>query len=113
MVSIPFGRLFGTRSGDKGGCANPGVWAKNAEAYGFLHNFLTIERLQALLPDTAEFEIDRYELANVRSLNFFIKGILGEGVASSVRTDPQAKTLGEYLRAKTIDVPAILAAQVK
>ena len=113
MVSIPFGRLFGTRSGDKGGCANLGVWAKNDEAYGFLHNFLTIERLKALLPDTAEFEIDRYELANVRSLNFFIKGILGEGVASSVRTDPQAKTLGEYLRAKTIDVPAILAAQVK
>ena len=113
MVSIPFGRLFGTRSGDKGGCANLGVWAKNDEAYGFLHTFLTIERLKALLPDTAEFEIDRYELANVRSLNFFIKGILGEGVASSVRTDPQAKTLGEYLRAKTIDVPAILAAQVK
>ena len=113
MVSIPFGRLFGTRSGDKGGCANLGVWAKNDEAYGFLHTFLTIERLKVLLPDTAEFEIDRYELANVRSLNFFIKGILGEGVASSVRTDPQAKTLGEYLRAKTIDVPAILAAQVK
>ena len=113
MVSIPFGRLFGTRSGDKGGCANLGVWAKNDEAYGFLHSFLTIERLKVLLPDTAEFEIDRYELANVRSLNFFIKGILGEGVASSVRTDPQAKTLGEYLRAKTIDVPAILAAQVK
>ena len=113
MVSIPFGRLFGTRSGDKGGCANLGVWAKNDEAYGFLRTFLTIERLKALLPDTAEFEIDRYELANVRSLNFFIKGILGEGVASSVRTDPQAKTLGEYLRAKTIDVPAILAAQVK
>ena len=113
MVSIPFGRLFGTRSGDKGGCANLGVWAKNDEAYGFLHTFLTIERLKALLPDTAEFEIDRFELANVRSLNFFIKGILGEGVASSVRTDPQAKTLGEYLRAKTIDVPAILAAQVK
>ena len=113
MVSIPFGRLFGTRSGDKGGCANLGVWAKNDEAYGFLHTFLTIERLKVLLPDTAEFEIDRYELANVRSLNFFIKGILGEGVASSVRTDPQAKTLGEYLRAKTIDVPAILVAQVK
>ncbi len=112
-VSIPFGRLFGTRSGDKGGCANLGVWAKNDEAYSFLHTFLTIERLKALLPDTAEFEIDRYELANIRSLNFFIKGILGEGVASSVRTDPQAKTLGEYLRAKTIDVPAILAVQVK
>jgi Acyclic terpene utilisation family protein AtuA len=107
-VSMPLGRLFGTRSGDKGGCANLGVWATSATTYEFLHAFLTTERLQALMPDTAQFEVDRYELANIHSLNFFIKGILGEGVASSVRVDPQAKSLGEYLRAKTIDVPIAL-----
>ena len=111
-VSMPLGRLFGTRSGDKGGCANLGVWARSDEAYGFLHDYLSIDKLKSLLPDTATFDIERYELANIRSLNFFIKGILGEGVASSVRTDPQAKTLGEYLRAKTIDVPASIAAQL-
>jgi len=108
MVSIAFGRLFGTRSGDKGGCANVGVWATSAEAYGFLHGFLTVDRLKALMPETAELEVIRYELANIHSLNFFIKGILGEGVASSVRMDPQAKSMGEYLRAKTIEVPASL-----
>lgn len=107
-VSIPLGRLFGTRSGDKGGCANLGVWATSETTYEFLHAFLTTERLQALMPDTAQFEVERYELANIHSLNFFIKGILGEGVASSVRVDPQAKSLGEYLRAKTIDVPIAL-----
>ena len=111
-VSIPFGRLFGTRSGDKGGCANVGVWATSDEAYGFLHEFLTVERLKTLMPETAEFEVVRYELANIQSLNFFIIGILGEGVASSVRTDPQAKSMGEYLRAKTIEVPAALAEQL-
>ncbi|KZX59064.1 exopolyphosphatase [Halioglobus sp. HI00S01] len=108
-VSLPFGRLFGTRSGDKGGCANVGVWATSEQAYGFLHEFLTVERLKTLMPETAEFDIERYELPNIHSLNFFIKGILGEGVASSVRTDPQAKSMGEYLRAKLIDVPADLA----
>jgi acyclic terpene utilization AtuA family protein len=108
-VSIPFGRLFGTRSGDKGGCANVGVWATNEEAYGFLHEFLTVDRLKALMPETADLEIVRYDLANIHSLNFFIKGILGEGVASSVRMDPQAKSMGEYLRAKVIEVPASLA----
>lgn len=108
MVSIPFGRLFGTRSGDKGGCANVGVWATSTEAYGFLHKFLTVERLKNLMPETAELEVIRYDLANIHSLNFFIKGILGEGVASSVRMDPQAKSMGEYLRAKTIEVPASL-----
>lgn len=112
-VSIPFGRLFGTRSGDKGGCANVGVWATSEEAYGFLHAFLTVDRLKALMPETAKLEIVRYDLANIHSLNFFIKGILGEGVASSVRMDPQAKSMGEYLRAKVIEVPAVLADAVK
>ena len=60
------------------------------------------------MPETADLEIVRYDLANIHSLNFFIKGILGEGVASSVRMDPQAKSMGEYLRAKVIEVPAVL-----
>lgn len=110
-VRIPFGRLFGTRSGDKGGCANLGIWAKSAEAYAFLHEFLSVEKFKELLPDTAEFDIDRYELANLNALNFYIHGILGEGVSSSTRIDGQAKTMGEYLRAKYIQVPAELAAQ--
>jgi hypothetical protein len=107
-VTIPFGRLFGTRSGDKGGCANVGVWATSPEAYGFLHEYLTVERLKQLMPDIADLEVERFDLANIHSLNFFIKGILGEGVSSSVRMDPQAKTMGEYLRAKVIEVPVSL-----
>ena len=64
------------------------------------------------MPETAELEIIRYDLANIHSLNFFIKGILGEGVASSVRMDPQAKSMGEYLRAKVIEVPVSLTKQL-
>jgi hypothetical protein len=105
MVPLPFGRLFGTRSGDKGGNANLGVWARSSEAYDYLRKFLSVERLKTLLPDLAPFEIERYELPHLRALNFYIKGILGEGVAASLRSDPQAKTLGEYLRVKTITVP--------
>ncbi len=113
LVRVPFGRLFGTRSGDKGGCANLGVWAKTDEAFGFLFEILTVERLKELLPDAAAFEIDRYELPNIRALNFYIHGILGDGVASSTRVDGQAKSLGEYLRAKYIEVPEDLAAQIE
>lgn len=106
---IAMGRLYGTRSGDKGGNANLGIWAKSDEAYSFLHEFLTVEKLKELLPDTAEFEIARYDMANIKSLNFYIKGILGDGVAASTRVDGQAKSLGEYLRAKYIEVPEQLA----
>lgn len=108
-VRIPFGRLYGTRSGDKGGNANLGIWAKTDEAYSFLYEFLTVEKLKELLPDTAEFKVERFEMANIKSLNFYIHGLLGEGVAASTRVDGQAKSLGEYMRAKYIDVPEILA----
>ena len=107
-----FGRLFGTRSGDKGGCANLGVWAKNGEAYRFLYHYLSVERLKVLLPDTAEYTIDRYELPNIRALNFYIHGILGDGIAAAIRSDGQAKSLGEYLRAKIIEVPMILTSSL-
>ena len=102
---IHFGRIYGTRSGDKGGCANLGVWAKTDRAFEFLYHFLTVDRLKQLLPDMAQFPIDRYELANIKSLNFYIHGILQDGVSSSTRMDAQAKSLGEYLRAKLIDAP--------
>ena len=105
LRKIHFGRLFATRSGDKGGNANLGVWAKNIKTYSFLNRFLTIEKLKDLLPDMKEFDIERYELPNLLAINFYIKGVLGEGVAASVRNDPQAKTLGEYLRAKLIEIP--------
>ena len=104
-TEIFFGDLFGTRSGDKGGCANLGVWSKNPEAYGYLFNFLTIDKLKELLPDLKPFEIARFELPNILSLNFYIHGILQDGVSSSTRMDGQAKSLGEYLRAKKINVP--------
>ncbi|HSV96819.1 MAG TPA: acyclic terpene utilization AtuA family protein [Spirochaetota bacterium] len=104
-VKIPMGRLFATRSGDKGGNANLGVWAKNIKTYAFLKSFLTEDKLRELLKDLRGYEIERYELPNLLAVNFYIKGILGDGVAASSRSDPQAKTLGEYLRARIIEVP--------
>ncbi len=104
-VRMPFGRVFATRSGDKGGNANLGVWAKTPEAYSFLKEFLTTERLKDLLKDLHDYGIERCELPNLLAVNFYIRGILGEGAAASLRLDPQAKTLGEYLRARLIDMP--------
>jgi len=107
--AIPLGRAFGARSGDKGGNANVGVWARRDDAYIWLHRFLTVERLRELMPaETDGLAVARYELPNLRALNFVIVGLLGRGVAASTRTDPQAKGLGEYLRAKVIEIPTRL-----
>jgi len=104
----PLGELFGARSGDKGGCANIGVWAKSENAFSFLNNYLTVKKIKELMPDIREFEIDRYELPNILSLNFYIHDILEDGVSSNTRKDGQAKSLGEYLRAKYADIPKSL-----
>jgi hypothetical protein len=102
---VPLGMVVGARSGDKGGNANLGVFARTDEAHGWLHEFLTVDRLKELLPDLADLEVERFELPRLRALNFLIHGLLDDGVASTLRVDPQAKGLGEYLRAKLVEVP--------
>ncbi|WP_247667069.1 acyclic terpene utilization AtuA family protein [Micromonospora sp. C81] len=102
----PLGELAGARSGDKGGDANLGVWARNDEAYAWLRGWLTVARLAQLLPETAPLSVRRYDLPNLRAVNFVIEGLLGAGVAASTRFDPQAKALGELLRARIVDLPA-------
>ena len=113
LKEIPLGKIFGTRSGDKGGCANLGIWAKTDDAFSFLNSFLTVKKLKELLPDLSSFKIDRYDLPNIKSLNFYIHGILQDGVSSNNRKDGQAKSLGEYLRAKYIKVPKLLLREIK
>ncbi|HEY7606858.1 MAG TPA: acyclic terpene utilization AtuA family protein, partial [Actinomycetes bacterium] len=107
-VRAPLGRVFGARSGDKGGTANVGVWARTGEGYRFLEGFLTVGRFRELIPEARELDVRRYELPNLLALNFVVAGLLGEGVSSSTRIDPQAKGLGEWLRARVVDLPAEL-----
>ena len=101
----PLGRVVGTRSGDKGGNANLGVFARSADAFEWIDGFLSIQRLGDLLPEAAPLRVDRHRLPNIWSLNFVIHGLLGDGVAASDRQDPQAKSLGEWLRARVVEVP--------
>jgi len=105
---MPLGRLFGARSGDKGGNANLGVFARSDEGWAWLDSFLTTEKLCELLPETAALSVDRYRLPSIRSLNFVIHDLLQEGVAASTRQDSQAKSLGEWLRSRIVDIPTAL-----
>jgi hypothetical protein len=104
----PLGEVFGARSGDKGGNANVGVWARNDRAYRFLAGFLTVERFRELIPESRQLPVQRHELPNLLAVNFVVVGLLGEGVSSSTRVDPQAKGLGEWLRARVVELPVEL-----
>ena len=102
------GTLVGARSGDKGGNANVGVWTQTDAAFGWLSRGLTVDKFKELLPETKELVVDRYDLPNIRALNFVVRGLLGDGVAASTRQDPQAKGLGEWLRARHVNIPLAL-----
>ena len=104
----PLGRVVGARSGDKGGNANVGVWARDDRAFAWMRDLLTVERFRELVPDAADLEVQRYELPNLRALNFVVVGLLGMGVSASTRIDPQAKGLGEYLRSRVVEIPTDL-----
>ncbi|WP_306329080.1 acyclic terpene utilization AtuA family protein [Streptomyces venezuelae] len=109
---VPLGRIAGARSGDKGGDANIGVWARTDEEWRWLAHHLTVARLRELLPETAGLDVTRHVLPNLRALNFTVAGILGDGVASQARFDPQAKALGEWLRSRRTDIPTTLLPDV-
>ncbi|MBB3753931.1 hypothetical protein FHT44_006453 [Mycolicibacterium sp. BK634] len=104
----PLGTIVAARSGDKGGNANVGVWTDSEERWEWLRSHLTVDRFRKLVSESADFTVLRHEFANLRALNFVIVGFLGEGVASCTRPDPQAKALGEYLRALHTDIPDAL-----
>jgi hypothetical protein len=105
---LPLGTIIGARSGDKGGNANVGLWARSDAGWAWLDAFLTVDRFRSLLPEADDLVVQRFGFPKLRAINFVVVGLLGEGVASSTRPDPQAKSLGEYLRSRLVDIPVSL-----
>ncbi|ACY23009.1 protein of unknown function DUF1446 [Gordonia bronchialis DSM 43247] len=101
----PLGTIAGARSGDKGGSANIGVWVRDPAHFAWLDETLDVVLLKRLLPEVADLPVRRYRLPNLSAVNFVIDGVLGRGVAENVRFDPQAKGMGEWLRARPVPVP--------
>ncbi|WP_086725721.1 acyclic terpene utilization AtuA family protein [Streptomyces carpinensis] len=104
----PLGLVAGARSGDKGGDANVGVWARTEDAWRWLAHELTADRFRQLIPESRALPVTRHVLPDLRALNFVVEGFLGEGVAARHRFDPQAKALGEWLRSRHLEIPEAL-----
>ncbi|KAH8670322.1 hypothetical protein BGZ60DRAFT_33365 [Tricladium varicosporioides] len=109
-VRRPLGDLVFARSGDKGGNANIGLWVRNPCAYPWLQSFLTIPRIKSLLADDykPQYRVERFEAPNLHAVHFVVYGILQEGVSSSSIIDGFAKSFGEFVRARVVDLPRCL-----
>jgi hypothetical protein len=109
MTRVPLGTFVHARSGDKGGDANVGLWVgqgpRRDERVAWLLDFVSVDRVRALVPEAVPLDIELYPLPNLGGVNILIRGLLGEGVAATSRFDPQAKGLGEWVRSRLVEIP--------
>ena len=110
----PLGNVLGARSGDKAGNATLGVWARDDATHAWLRSWWGEEQLRGPDPrGAAGCELRLWELPLLRACGVTIVGLLGRGVAANPHLDAQGKGLGEYVRAKHLDIPDGAAAMKK
>ena len=93
------------RSGDKGDTANVGVIALEPRWYPVLERHLTRDRVAAHFAGLITGGVDRYELPNLKALNFLLHGALDGGGTLSLKTDAQGKVFSTALLRLVLDVP--------
>jgi hypothetical protein len=93
------------RSGDKGDTANVGVIALKPEWYPILADHLTLERVERHFRDVITGSVERFELPNLKALNFLLHGALDGGGTLSLKTDAQGKVFSTAMLRLVLDVP--------
>jgi hypothetical protein len=92
------------RSGDKGDAANIGIIAYDLNGYYILQKHLTVERVKKHFEGICKGKVERYELPNLRALNFLLHDTLGGGGTVSLKHDAQGKTLAAALLRMELEV---------
>jgi hypothetical protein len=93
------------RSGDKGDTANVGLIALKPEWYGLLVREVTRDRVAQHFKGVITGTVERFELPNLKALNFLLHGALDGGGTLSLKTDAQGKVFSTALLRMTIEVP--------
>jgi hypothetical protein len=105
MKRVPLYAIAHARSGDKGDGSNVGVLAYDDRGYEILKAWLTPDRVKAHFGEIVKGRVDRYDLPNLRGLNFILHDSLGGGGSASLKTDAQGKTHGMALLRMVVEVP--------
>ena len=104
-------RIAHGRSGDKGDASNVGLVARSDAAYAWMRENLTPAWVKAVAGELVRGAVDRYEVPNLRALNFILHDSLGGGGSASLLTDAQGKTHAQGLLRVAVEAPvAVLAA---
>jgi hypothetical protein len=93
------------RSGDKGDTANVGLIALKSEWFPLLQRYVTLERVTEHFHGVITGSVERFELPNLKALNFLLHGALDGGGTLSLKTDAQGKVFSTAMLRMVIDVP--------
>jgi hypothetical protein len=104
-MKVQLVKLAHARSGDKGDTANIGLIALREEIYPILVREVTAARVKEHFTGICKGEVERFELPNLRALNFLLHHSLGGGGTLSLMTDAQGKTFSTALLRMVIDIP--------
>lgn len=105
MKRIPLYAMAHARSGDKGDGSNVGVLAYDDAGFELLRDWMTPERVKVHFAGIVHGDVERYELPNLRALNFILNDSLGGSGSSSLKTDAQGKTHAQAMLRMEIEVP--------
>ncbi len=92
------------RSGDKGDTANIGIIAYDEKGYEIISQHLTAEIVKEHFAGICFGEVERFELPNIRALNFLLHNTLGGGGTVSLKHDAQGKTLAAALLKMELEI---------
>ena len=106
MTRIRLEDIAHARSGDKGEGSNVGLIAYTEAGYQFLLRELTAARVKDHFSNICLGSVDRFEVTNLKAINFILHDSLGGGGSESVKTDAQGKTHGQALLRMELDLPA-------
>lgn len=103
-MKIQLVKLAHARSGDKGDTANVGLIALKDEYYPLLVREVTAERVIEHFDGICKGKVERFELENLKALNFLLHESLDGGGTLSLMTDAQGKTFSTALLRMEIEV---------
>lgn len=103
-MKIELLKLAHARSGDKGDTANVGVIALKDEFYPFLVREVTADKVKKHFGEIVKGNVERFELPNLKALNFLLHESLGGGGTLSLMTDAQGKTFSTALLRMKIEI---------
>ena len=92
------------RSGDKGDAANVGIIANDDEGYEIIKKHLTVDKVKQHFDGICLGKVERFELPNIRALNFLLHNTLGGGGTVSLKHDAQGKTLAAALLRMELEI---------